>query len=228
MKYLACIWPALAVLLFSGCQSDSDHRDETPGPAVSSALYRITFEATWSATTHANFPGGAHFSPLIGLAHRDATHVFQPGQLASLGVKNMAELGNNTVLRAEINALRSNNIALSLLDGYRSTASPGSLSDTLRLSAAHPLATVLTMIAPSPDWFLALEGENLLVNGQWAAYRTVPARAYDAGTDSGLTFTALNQPTSPAEPIRPLLLPPASGTATDGPVLGNWHLERIL
>lgn len=227
MKSLIAGWPALVLLLAAGCRADADHPNETPVPAVGSALYRVTFEATWSATTHANFPAGAHFSPLIGLSHRADAHVIQAGQLASLGIKNVAEIGNNAALRSEINALRESNAALGLLNGHITTASPGSLTDTLRLDATHPLASVLTMIAPSPDWLAVLEGENLLVNGQWAAHRTVPARAYDAGTDSGPTFTAPNQPTTPAEAIRQLLLPPATGSAPDGPALGVWHLERL-
>ena len=227
MKSLLPSWPALAFLLLASCQKTTDQSDTAPTPAVGSALYRVTFEATWSASTHANFPAGAHFSPLIGLAHRADGLVFRPGQLASLGIKNVAEIGNNAALRAEITMLRSDGAALSLLDGRSATSSPGSLSDTLRVDAAHPLATVLTMIAPSPDWFAVLEGENLLANGQWVAQRTVPARAYDAGTDSGPTFTAPDQPTTPAEPIRLLPLPPATGTAPDGPPVGIWHLERI-
>lgn len=227
MKSLLPSWPALALLLLASCQKTTDQSDAAPAPAVGSALYRITFEATWSASTHANFPAGAHFSPLIGLAHRADGLVFRPGQLASLGIKNVAEIGDNAALRAEITMLRSDGAALSLLDGRSPTSSPGSFSDTLRVDAAHPLATVLTMIAPSPDWFAVLKGENLLANGQWVAQRTVPARAYDAGTDSGPTFTAPDQPTTPAEPIRLLPLPPATGTAPDGPPVGIWHLERI-
>ena len=227
MKYLLSGWPALAFLLLASCQKTADQAEAAPAPAVGSALYRVTFEATWSAGTHANFPAGAHFSPLIGLSHRADGLVFRPGQLASLGVKNVAEIGNNAALRAEITMLRADGAALSLLDGRGTTASPGSLTDTLRLDAAHPLATVLTMIAPSPDWLAVLEGENLLANGQWVAQRTVPARAYDAGTDSGPTFTAPDQPTTPAEPIGLLLLPPATGSAPAGPPVGIWHLERI-
>ena len=227
MSYLLNGWPVLALLLLASCQKDTDPAAKAPRPAVGPALYRVTFEATWSAATHANFPAGAHFSALIGLAHRADGLVFRPGQLASLGIKNVAEIGNNTALRAEITALRGGGAALGLLDGRSTTASPGSLTDTLRLDATHPLATVLTMIAPSPDWFAALEGENLLVDGQWVAQRTVPARAYDAGTDSGPTFTAPDQPTVPAESIRQLLLLPAIGTAPDGPPVGIWHLERI-
>lgn len=88
-----------------------------PAPAVGSALYRVTFEATWSAATHANFLAGAHFSLLIGLSHRADGFVFRPGQLASLGVKNVTDISNNAALRAEITRLRTDGAALSLLDG---------------------------------------------------------------------------------------------------------------
>ncbi|MEJ7664445.1 MAG: spondin domain-containing protein [Hymenobacter sp.] len=199
-----------------------------PAPVVSAALYRVTFEATWSAATHADFPAGAHFSPLIGLAHRADGLIFRSGQLASLGMKNMAELGQNAALRAEIATLRTDGTAAGLLDDPATIPSPGTRTDTIRLDAAHPLLTVVTMIAPSPDWFVALEGENLLANGQWVAQRTVPARAYDAGTDGGPAFTSPDQPTLPAAPVATLRLPPAGGLATAaGPPLGQWHLDRI-
>ena len=43
-----------------------------PPAAATTATYRVVFEATWSASTHpTNFPGGAHFSPLIGAVHND-------------------------------------------------------------------------------------------------------------------------------------------------------------
>ena len=214
----------LALGALAACQK------EVPPPAVApgSALYRVTFEATWSAATHASFPAGAHFSPLIGLSHRAENPVFSAGQPASLGIKNVAELGNNTALHAEIDVLRGRGAALGLLLGHDRTASPGTLTDTIRLDAAHPYLTVVTMIAPSPDWFAALESENLLGSDrQWVPQRRVPARAYDAGTDSGLTFTAPDQPTLPAVAIAPLRLPPATGSAADGPAVGTWLLEKI-
>lgn len=219
---------ALAALSLAACQSDADDLAEVlPQPALGSALYRVTFEATWSAATHADFPAGAHFSALIGTAHRPDEQLFRDGQLASLGIKNMAERGNNTALRAEIGALIGTGAARGLLDG-RGLNSPGMVSDTLRVDAQHPRLSLVTMIAPSPDWFVALENENLVgANGQWLEQRTVPARAYDAGTDSGPTFTAPDQVTMPAAPISGLRLPPASGPAADGPALGVWRLERI-
>ena len=83
------------------------------------------------------------------------------------------------------------------------------------------------MIAPSPDWFAALENENLLDAGQWVTQRTVPARAYDVGTDSGPTFSAPDQPTTPAQPIQPLRLPPAAPPPTARPwARGGWSVSR--
>ena len=219
---------SLGLLALGACQKAADPAGPAPAPAVGPALYRVTFEATWSAATHADFPVGAHFSPLIGLAHRADGLVFRPGQLASLGIKDMAELGKNAALRAEIATLRADGAATGLLDGQAPTPSPGTRTDTIRLDAAHPRLTVVTMLAPSPDWFAALESENLLVDGQWVAQRTVPARAYDAGTDSGPAFTSPDQPTRPAEPVAALRLPPAGGpAAADGPPVGQWHLDRI-
>jgi hypothetical protein len=227
MKPLALL-PLLALL---ACRQQADlpvPALPAPAAAAGTALYRVTFEATWSAATHASFPAGGHFSPLVGLSHQVGSTLFEEGQLASLGIKNVAELGNNTAIRAEIAARQGSGTALGLLGNNGSSfASPGTRSDTVRLDAAHPLLTVVTMIAPSPDWFAALENKNLLENGQWVTQRTVPAHAYDAGTDSGPTFTAPDQPTTPAQPIQKLLLPSATGLAPDGPSVGTWRLERL-
>ena len=227
--------PALALLALAACQREAEGvapvPAAAPAPAAAapaSVLYRVTFEATWSAATHAGFPADGHFSSLTGFSHRAETLLFKDGEPASLGIKNMAELGNSTALRSEINALRGRGAALGLFAGGGGTGSPGAVADTIRLDAAHPRLTVVTMIAPSPDWFAALESENLRgLDGQWVASRRVAARSYDAGTDSGPTFTAPDQATLPAAAIVPLRLPPAAGITPDGPPVGTWLLERI-
>ncbi|WP_460504092.1 spondin domain-containing protein, partial [Hymenobacter agri] len=173
----------LSLLLVAGlaaCSKAPDTGEIPPAPTPGPALYRVTFEATWSAGTHANFPAGAHFSNVIGASHRADGLLFRPGQAASLGIKDMAERGNNTALRAELAALQSTGAAFRTLEAPY-LYSPGQVSDTIRLDASHPHLSLVTMIAPSPDWFVALEAENLLdATGQWVAQRRVPARAYDA------------------------------------------------
>ncbi|MCB2378382.1 spondin domain-containing protein [Hymenobacter sp. BT635] len=211
----------LAVASVTACSRIIDDELPPPPTPAATALYRVTFEATWSATTHpGSYPAGAHFSPLMGASHPAQFRLFRVGSLAGTGIKNMAELGNNTALRAEINGLIGQGKALRLLDGRSATASPGTLTDTIRLSTAHPALSVVTMIAPSPDWFAALDGEELLENGQtWAISRRVPAVFYDAGTDSGGSYTAADQPTSPPEALRVV--------QTALPPVGYFRLERI-
>ena len=67
---------------------------------------------------------------------------------------------------------------------------------------AHPLITLVTMIAPSPDWFVGTESLNLRdASGAWQSEITVPMYAWDAGTDSGTGYTSGNANTNPQAPI---------------------------
>ncbi|PJJ53113.1 spondin domain-containing protein [Hymenobacter chitinivorans] len=213
-------WMLILSALLAGCAESGDD-DQAPAPDTT-ALYRVTFEASWSATTHpGSYPVGAHFSPLIGASHgHDAdAGLFRATAPASLGIKNMAELGNNTALRSEINTLIAQGKAFRLLDGRTATASPGALTDTIRLSRSHPALTVVTMIAPSPDWFAALEVHDLLTTTGWAATRRIPATFYDAGTDSGPDYTSPDQPTTPVGVVR--------AVSNSAPPVGYFVLERI-
>ena len=75
----------------------------------------------------------------------------------------------------------------------------------LTLSRNAPRVSVVSMIAPSPDWFISAHNVTLFENGRWTERKTVDAVLYDAGTDSGITFTARNNDTNPPEPITRLL-----------------------
>jgi len=190
------------LLLFSGCGDGDGGGSSTPpaGPAQ----YRVTFTATWSAETHPNlYPAGAHFSGLAGANHAEDVFLFRTGELATTGIKNVAETGDRGVLLGEVNGLIQQGQACSTITGS-GTPSPGSVSATFSTSPSCTEATVVTMLAPSPDWFTAANGVSLVRNGDWVDEVTVPATVYDAGTDSGEDFTSPDQPTVPAEPIMPL------------------------
>ncbi|MCC3156384.1 spondin domain-containing protein [Hymenobacter sp. 15J16-1T3B] len=222
------------LLAASACQTDKDARP-APGPAT----YRVTFEATWSPATHSGaYPAGAHFSRLIGAAHAhsgstgigdDAYRaLYRPGTVASAGIKDMAERGDNTALRSELEALARNQlVGLRFESRLGAIGSPGQFVDTVTVDAQHPLVTAVSMIAPSPDWFVALESPSLLdAAGQWQPHLSVPARAYDAGTDSGADFTSPDEPSFPVQLVRLISSGPLApgGAATP---LGTFHLERI-
>ena len=45
----------------------------------------------------------------------------------------------------------------------------------------YPLVSALTMIAPSPDWFVGVDSLNLCDGASWKSKVTVPMYAWDAG-----------------------------------------------
>ena len=69
----------------------------------STATYEVRFNATWSSMTHPGaYPGGAHFSPLVGATHDGSTHFWSPGGLATNGIEVMAETGSTGPLANEV------------------------------------------------------------------------------------------------------------------------------
>ena len=94
-----------ATLLAAACSTPtSPDGTATSTPSITApatAMYRVTFQATWSATTHpVDIPSPPHFSRLVGGTHNAATRFWAAGTLASAGIKNMAEEGNVTPLGA--------------------------------------------------------------------------------------------------------------------------------
>ena len=162
-----------------------------------SATYRVTFEGKWTtAATPDGVPGGAHFSPLIGAVHNDQVTFWSEGGMASAGVEYMAEIGGTSTLKSEINTAMPN--ALAVIE--QSIASGGTATATvdITLTTDHPLVTLTSMVAPSPDWFVGVSGLSLLdAQGDWLASHTVDLFPYDAGTEEGTEFSLNNAATSP-------------------------------
>lgn len=170
--------------------------------AQSTATYRVTFESTWSAATHPeDFPPNPHFSGLIGAAHDGTASLWTLGGLASPGIESMAETGSKTQLTNEVNGLIGEGKALAVLSGGGIGNSPGSVSLTFDVTEEYPLVSLVSMLAPSPDWFVGTDGLDLFEGGAWTPKLMVDLYVYDAGTDSGPNYTSPDQDTNPAEPI---------------------------
>ncbi|MEM1041536.1 MAG: spondin domain-containing protein [Bacteroidota bacterium] len=177
--------------------------------AQSTATYRVTFESVWSADTHPDgFPPDPHYSPLIGAAHSADASLWEVGGLASPGIEQMAETGGTSQLRGEVSGLVGDGTALSVVSGGGIALSPGSVSTTFDVTEDHALVSLVTMVAPSPDWFVGVSGFDLRDDGTWFEEVSVALYAYDAGTDSGANYTSPNQDTNPAEPIFRIEEPP--------------------
>jgi hypothetical protein len=174
-----------------------------PVPAApATARYRFTFEALWSAATHPqDFPGDPHFSPLVGATHLASTRFWQEGSAATDGIRDMAERGLTSRLSDEIRTAVAAGAAQHLLLGGNIRVSPGSVSLEFEVSQGHPAVTLVSMVAPSPDWFTGVSAFQLLENAQWIERRSLELGPWDAGTDSGTTFTSPDEATSPRRPV---------------------------
>ena len=161
-----------------------------------SVTYQVTFKGQWTTTaTPGGVPGGAHFSPLIGAVHNDQVTFWSAGGTASAGIESMAEVGGTGTLKSEINASEH---ARSVIERSGNIGATGSATVNITLTPTHPLVTLVTMVAPSPDWFVGVSDLSLLDSqNAWRASHTVELFPYDAGTEDGTEFSLSNPATSP-------------------------------
>ena len=183
-----------------------------PPPAAATARYSVVLDSTWSANSHpVDFPATAHFSGLIGCTHSSSVSFWQEGGLATEGIRRMAERGSKQPLDDEVNRAIAAGAAQHLLSGPALDTTPASTSMNFEISQTFPLVTLVTMIAPSPDWFVGVSALPLFHDGQWADEVRVDLYGFDAGTDSGATYRAADQETTPRAPISRLAYPLESG-----------------
>ena len=168
---------------------------------ASSAVYLLTFTGAWtSSATPDGLPSGAHFSRLIGGVHNANVTFVEGGGTASAGVESMAELGGTSALEAEVTAAVAD--ALSVLRGSGNINPTRTQSLTTTLTSEHPRVTLLTMVAPSPDWFVGVSGLLLLNSeGRWLRSHEVELYPWDAGTEDGGEFSLTNDATVPPDVI---------------------------
>ena len=197
---LKAIEPALPNMWLNPPESDP------VAPVRSAATYSVTFQGTWTTTvTSGGIPSGAHFTTLIGGVHNAEVTFLREGGMAGAGVELVAELGGTSTLASEVQAAQPN--ALSVLQGSGGNidATGSSTIGTVTLTTDHPRVTLLSMVAPSPDWFVGVSGLSLLDGqGDWLASRVLNLYPWDAGTEEGAEFSLSNSPTSPQGAITSL------------------------
>ncbi len=144
------------------------------------------------------FPSNPHFSPLVGAVHNSQVRFWEPGQNASSGIELMAETGRTgTLSRGEVEQAITNGTAEQVLLGGGIGSGVGAASVTFTAKVNHPQLTLVTMVAPSPDWFIGVHGQELRANNCWVNSLTINLAVYDAGTDSGVTYISSNFDTNP-------------------------------
>jgi len=187
----------------------------------------VTFEATWSHSSHPiDFPANAHFSPLVGATHDARARFWGEGLLASTGIERMAERGATSPLDDEIQRAIDAGSAGALLRGDPIGRPPGSATISFEATQSFSRVTLVTMVAPSPDWFVGVSGLDLFAGGVWAEQLVVPLYAWDAGTDDGATFTSPDAEARPHRPVREIDSAPLVPAAGAPVALGRLVFRR--
>ena len=206
MKNLSLIILFISVL-FIQCKKEEDNTSRS----ASSAIYEVTFDINWNKDDFpVNYPSNPHFSKIIGWSHSSTSNFFALESMASEGIQKMAELGATAPLSDEINQKISDGEGHELIIGENLGSGVGKITVEVNVDKEHPSITLVTMIAPSPDWYLAVVNINLLENQEFVIEKVVTASIYDAGTDSGTDYTSSNEITNPQESISKLSYAPLS------------------
>eukprot|EP00210_Caulerpa_lentillifera_P004435 g4232.t1 len=199
-------------LMFAGA-----HAGRCPG----TVRYRVSNVCNWRSSTHpTDYPENAMFSPMCGTTHNANYRLFYENGTSTEGLKLVAEEGDCTTLNNEIAKCAAKGNCKTggyfrwMCDTSRNPDGVGdgvcSHSGMITVTEDYPYVSMVSMVAPSPDWFVGLHDVNLCQTNEatgesyWVdQYPELPARlyAYDAGTDSGETFLSENSPTRPFEPI---------------------------
>ncbi|CAD0198913.1 unnamed protein product [Chrysodeixis includens] len=184
-----------------------------PCCACDEAKYEVTFECLWSRNTHPReFPpesARAHFGDVIGASHTAQFRVWQEGRVASPGMRRLADDGTTVALEKELKAesdhirtiIKARGISWQQVGG---AGIPNTFA-VFRVDAKHHLMSLAAKLAPSPDWIVGVSALELCnANCTWSRSATIPLYPYDAGTDSGISYTSHRTPTMPATPVRAL------------------------
>jgi len=172
-----------------------------PGMPTAPAEYTVIVKSTWTKVSHPfEYPSDAHFSGMIGASHNTKYSIFAIGRRPTPGLERLSEEGKHSPLDTEIRTAIDQGNALMLFESGGIKNWKDSMVATVRVDAAHPLVSVVNMIAPSPDWFTGASDVNLADNGAWITRRTVTLYAYDSGGDDGTTYKAKDKDTNPKKP----------------------------
>ena len=193
-KFRSYFYLLIGLVFVSCSQSDGPIETGIEGDAT----YTVTFKMNWNSTDFpAEYPSGAHFSPLIGWSHPITSTFFKVGTTATEGIKVMAETGGTGTLQTELEAKITDGEGLDFVLGSGLGSGTGEISVDVGVDAINSSVTLVSMVAPSPDWYVAALNVNLYDGTHFVDTKTITAAVYDAGTDSGLSFSSNNSITDP-------------------------------
>ena len=91
------------------------------------------------------------------MTHNAETQFFVDGTVASQGIVNMSQTGSRDPLNDEIDNrfIGTGGAQYRVNATTRVRPSPDTVSFEFNISSSHPQLSLVSMIAPSPDWFVS-------------------------------------------------------------------------
>lgn len=183
------------------CEDEQDQIDFQPTVfdpccACNEAKYEMTFEGLWSRHTHPkDFPSNSwltRFSDIIGATHAVDYRFWEYGRPSSIGLQQVAEHGSTRQLEAELKEESDHIRTIIKARGISYPNVTGKTFAVFRVDNKHHLISLVSMIDPSPDWFVGVSGLELCtVNCSWVESKIINLYPWDAGTDSGPTYIVI-------------------------------------
>lgn len=192
-------------------------KEEQQQAVFSEARYTVTVTGKWTAPAF-TVPPGAHYTTFIGMVHNERAFLWQEGAKATYGMEVLAETGGGGPVLAEIDSTIRTNNGLSLLL-FVAPGTSTSANVNLYCNNNYSRVSFASMLGPTPDWFVGVNGVNLYRNGQWLADTTIDLYTLDAGTEEGNVFGYNNPSTVPQQNIHVLEASQATVLANGNPVL---------
>ncbi|XP_019382196.1 PREDICTED: spondin-2 [Gavialis gangeticus] len=206
LVYSSCkvIWTLLLTIL--GCASCLPVGDESICTAEELAKYSIVFTGKWSQTAFPKqyplYRPPAQWSSVLGVTHSSDYNMWKRNEYASNGVRDFAEKGEAWVLMKEIEEAGERIQSVhGIFSAPAVSTGTGETSTELEVHSRHQLVSFVVRIVPSPDWFVGIDSLNLCEGNRWKEEVSVDLFPYDAGTDSGFTFSSPNFATIPQDTI---------------------------
>ncbi|MEO2054787.1 MAG: spondin domain-containing protein [Nitrospira sp.] len=183
---------------------------------IAASLSSAQVSAQDLSVTITNLTHGMAFTPILVSAHDSTGNLYDVGVTASLGLQKMAEGGDLTDLKADLDTITAT---------YTDSAAPllagSSVTVNLNADAAtgNTKLSVVSMLLPTNDAFLGLDAIDIPVAS--GAY-TYFLNAYNAGTEANDELIELmgngGTPGTPGIPNAPFIT--NQGTGGSGGVSG--------
>ena len=194
--------------------------DPTPFDRSSvEATYKVLISNFWGAEEFPQeFPDHAHLSLWGGATHNSAVSFWNLDEVASKGIEDVTEAGLiDVLLFDEVAPAISQGTAGSMIEVRQFTdaamdGQPGMLEFELTVTQGHSLVTMLSMLGPSPDWFVGVSGQSMQNDGLWLDELIVDSPLYDGGTKSDIIPVMGGPDIIPADPISLVAYDVTTGT----------------